>query len=114
MDPRIHQALDLIQAKEFSKARELLEPLAMHDDPDALGLLGHFYFAGDGVERDGPKAVRLYTRAMELGNGTAAHNLATLYTVGAPGVDKDWKLAKDLYRKAKSLGAQYAPDEFYE
>ena len=77
-------------------------------------MLGVMYQIGAGVERDGPKAVELLTRAMEQGDGTSAHNLGTIYAMGLPGVERDPDKSKWHYRKAKEIGAQFAPDAFYE
>jgi hypothetical protein len=53
------------------------------------------------------------TQAVALGDGTAAHNLATLSWHACAGMRADEERGKTLYRQAKSLGAQFAPAEFY-
>lgn len=100
--------------QEYEKSLSILLPLVEKEFPAALGLLGVMYQLGDGVERDLNKAVVLLTKAYELGDGTAAHNLGTIYAMGEDDIEQDFEKSKMYYRKAKELGAQYAPDEFYE
>jgi TPR repeat protein len=103
-----------ISEKEYEKALSLLTPLVEKSVPGALGLLGLMYQLGEGVERDGTKAVELLKRAVELGDGVSAHNLGTIYSMGMPGISQDHQLSRQYYRKAKAMGAQFAADEFYE
>ena len=113
-EAQLIEANDAICDKEFKKALSILEPLVKIEIPGALGLLGVMYQLGEGVPLDGKKAVELLSRAVELGDGTAAHNLGTIYGGGLPGIDQDIEKSQLYYRKAKEMGAQYAPDEFYE
>lgn len=108
------EASEAISSESHERALAILTPLAAQDVPGALGLLGVMYQLGSGVERDGPKAVALLTKAAELGDGTSAHNLGTIYAMGLPGVPQDFQLSRQFYRAAKAMGAQFAPDEFYE
>jgi len=111
---QIEEANQAFSAQEFSRAHEILRPLVERSIPGALGLLGAAYHLGLGVERNGPKAVELLLKAVELGDGVAAHNLGTLYATGLPGIESNAELSKHYYRKAKELGAQFAIDSFYE
>ncbi len=113
-EDQLKEAADALSDKEFEKALGILRPLADQQVPGALGLLGFMYQVGEGVEFDAVKAVQLLTRAAELGDGVAAHNLGTIYVMDLPGVGQDLQLSKYFYRKAKALGAQFAPDAFYE
>ena len=108
------EASDAISNREFEKALCILQPLAEREVAGALGLLGVMYQLGEGVELNALKAVELLTRAMELGDGTSAHNLGTIYGMGLPGVAQDPEKSKHYYRKAKEMGAQFAPDAFYK
>ena len=110
----LKEAQEAYDAGNYGLAAELLGPLCEKDIPEALSLLGVMYQLGDGVERDGEKAVQLLMRAVELGQGVAAHNLGTIYSGGMPGIKADNEKSKFYYRKAKSMGAQFASDEFYE
>ncbi len=108
------KASALISAREYESALTLLMPLVELPVPGALSLLGVMYQLGEGVERNGPKAVELLAHAVELGDGVAAHNLGTIYAMGMPGVPQDYQLSRQFYRKAKTMGAQFANNEFYE
>jgi TPR repeat protein len=113
-EAQLVEAADAISGREYEKALAILEPLVQISIPGALGLLGVMYQLGDGVDRDGPKAVSLLTKAVELGDGVSAHNLGTIYGMGLPGVPQDPVLSRQYYRKAKEMGAQFADDKFYE
>jgi uncharacterized protein len=52
---------------------------ASHGDPTAMGSLGYAYDVGLGVRRNVEHAIRWYRQATELGNTSAASNLATVY-----------------------------------
>lgn len=108
------EASEAISNEDYEIALSLLEPLVKKSVPGALGLLGVMYQLGVGVERNGIKAVELLKRAVELGDGTSAHNLGTIYGMGMPDIPQDHQLSIQYYRKAKDMGAQFAADEFYE
>ena len=63
---------------------------------------------GDGVEQSYEKAVELYTQAAELGNTTAAGNLATIYWNGEEGIPRDRAKALDYARIAAEDGNEHA------
>lgn len=109
----IIEANHALSAEDYDKALALLLPLAEESIPEALSLLGVMYQLGYGVERDGLKAVEILSKAVDLGDGVAAHNLGTIYAVGMPDVPQDMKRSKACYQLAKSMGVQCAPDEFY-
>lgn len=108
------KASEAISNREFEKALGILSPLAEKQIAGALGLLGVMHQLGEGVELNGLKAVELLTKAVELGDGTSAHNLGTIYATGLPGVAQNHEKSRLFYRKAKEMGAQFAPDSFYE
>ena len=108
------EASEAISNREFEKALGILHPLSEKEVAGALGLLGVMYQLGEGVELNGLKAVELLTKAMERGDGTSAHNLGTIYAMGLPGVAQDREKSRFYYQKAKEMGAQSAPDSFYE
>ena len=111
---QLEEAVSAIERKAYDRALSILQPLVDEEVPGAVAMLGFMYQCGEGVELDAPKAVGLLTRAVELGDGTAAHNLGTIYSVGLPGVERDTDKSRRYYRVAKEMGAQFAPDEFYE
>jgi TPR repeat protein len=65
--------------------------------------LGYKYDVGDGVKQDKAQAIKLYTKAGELGNAGAIYNLGLIYSNGE-GVPKDKLKAASLYRRAADLG----------
>ncbi|HEY9826589.1 MAG TPA: hypothetical protein V6D19_14185 [Stenomitos sp.] len=108
------RALAEFNAERYDEALRILLPLLDAEMPAALGLAGSIYQLGLGVHPDGPKAVRLLSRAAELGDGLAAHNLGTLYYVGLPGVDRNPTLSRSWYLKARALGTKFVSDEFHD
>ena len=111
---QVIEANNAFSAEDYVKALSLILPLVEKSVPEALSLLGVMYQLGTGVERDGLKAVELLSKAVDLGDGVAAHNLDTIYGMGMPYVPPDAKRSKACYQLAKSMGFQCAPDEFYE
>jgi len=111
---KLEEASVAFSEENFALALEILEHLVARSVPGALGMLGIAYQLGLGVERNGQKAVELLLKATELGDGTAAHNLGTIYVTGMPGIEANKELSKKFYRKAKEMGAQYTDDAFYE
>jgi uncharacterized protein len=107
---RVHE---LLAADAFQEARTLLEDLVVRGLPEAQGLLGLMCFLGQGGPADEVRAVALLSAAAAAGVGTAAHNLGTLLSVGAPGVPADHERAAEAYARARSLGVQAAPEAFY-
>lgn len=76
----------------YTKAVELLRPLAAKGNAVAQFKLAAMYYSGKGVPRDNKEAVRLYRLSAEQGNAVAQSNLATMYFKGE-GVPKDFVLA---------------------
>jgi TPR repeat protein len=114
MTKRIEEATRLFELGRTQDALAILNFDADVGDPGALALLGYHYFVGESVEVDGPRAERLLALAAALGNGSAAHNLGTLYRIGAPGVPPNKVLATVFYQRARALGCTTAPDAFYD
>ena len=111
---QVIEANDALSNEDYERALSLILPLVEKSVPEALSLLGVMYQLGTGVERDGLRAVELLSKAVDLGDGVAAHNLGTIYGMGMPNVPQDSKRSKAYYQLAKSMGFQCAPDEFYE
>ena len=113
-EQELAEANELLSSEEYERALTILLPLVKTEVPAAIGMYGLMFQLGFGVERNLTKAVELLSKAYELGDGTSAHNLGTIFAMGEDEIEKDFEKSKMYYRKAKELGAQYAPDEFYE
>ena len=98
--------LPLMSVAITQAARMFWQPLADNYDLAALRNIGHLYRLGQGVARDGEKAVRYYTRAAELGFAPAQLNLAVMLYEG-DGIPADAKAARYWAQRAASAG--YAP-----
>ncbi|CUI08192.1 sel1 repeat family protein [Massilia antarctica] len=103
----------LIANRAGERALAALAPLADARVPAALGLLGALHVLGEGVPHSGAAAAPLLGSAKALGDACAAHNLASLYATGAPGVAQDIPRARQLFGDALAMGGQYEPDDFY-
>ncbi len=108
------EASAAISEERYEMALAILLPLVSKEVSGALGLLGVMHQLGFGVERDGQKAVELLTKVTELGDGTAAHNLGTIYAMGMPGVPQNFELSRQFYRTAKAMEAQFTIESFYD
>ncbi|MCE3604943.1 hypothetical protein LXA47_15170 [Massilia sp. P8910] len=95
------------------RAIAALAPLVDAQVPAALGLLGALHVLGEGVAHSGTAAAPLLGSAKALGDACAAHNLASLYATGAPGVAQDIPRARQLFGDALAMGGQYEPDDVY-
>ncbi len=91
---------------DYTAARAFWQPLADNYDLAALRNIGHLYRLGQGVARDGEKAVRYYTRAAELGFAPAQFNLAVMLHEG-DGIPTDTEAAR--YWALRAANAGYAP-----
>ncbi len=108
------EAAEAFASEKYNMALSLIEPLVKNENASAIGMLGLAYQQGFGVETNGNKAIELLERAVAMGDGTAAHNLGTIYITGMPGIERNPEKAKELYRLAKEYGAQFADDSWYE
>ncbi len=110
-EDEIKKAIDIVSQafsdKDYGTALTLLKPLADAGIGEALGMLGLAYKAGAGVESDGIKAVELLQKAVELGDGLAAHNLALLYQFGMSNVEQNSEASQRYYKLAQKMGAKH-------
>lgn len=108
--PEMERALLEFERKNYGAALRLLTPLAEAGNPEAECNLATLYQCGLGVQMDAQKAVSLYRKVAEQNirercvSGIAYNNLATLYAIGAPGVERDRELAKKYRQLARELG----------
>ena len=77
-----------------------------NDVPEAIKQLGDIYLDGElGLPKSAKKAVKLYKRAVELGDVEAMHNLALIYDQGRyDGIKQDPQKAMQLFRMAADRG----------
>ncbi|UOD27801.1 sel1 repeat family protein [Massilia violaceinigra] len=109
----LNGAIHLIIQPATDAALAVLAPLVAANSPAALGVLGALHYLGEGVAHSGLDAATLLEKAKALGDACAAHNLASLYATGAPGVAKDIAHARQLFGEARAMGGQYERDDFY-
>lgn len=78
----IEEARDLMEAGEFTQAKELLWPAARSGNADAEELIGVMYAMGLGVERDDQRAFEWYLRSSLKGHPGAQSGIGWYYEVG--------------------------------
>mmetsp|Transcript_21176 Transcript_21176/g.70016 ORF Transcript_21176/g.70016 Transcript_21176/m.70016 type:complete len:218 (+) Transcript_21176:3-656(+) len=76
---------------------------AKNEVPEAVGLLGSCYRQGTHVTKSEKKAVKLYKRAVELGDSVSMLNLGAMYERG-DGVKLDRQKSTQLYRLGADRG----------
>jgi hypothetical protein len=107
----------------YVKAKEIWEPLVSAGDCDAEFRLGLLYFGGQGVDRDVPRAISLWTSAANRGQPRAQYSLADVYfhneegtmfvcRVGCDNVPKDLTSAYKWYLLAEK-SVSYDNDKKY-
>lgn len=111
-DLSIAQAL--IESGNYSEAVSIMEPLCESGVVDAINMLGNIYQLTARNEAEGKKAVALLSQAAGMGSGLAAHNLATVFATGLPGVPVNLEESRLCLRQAKNLGVELLPKNFYE
>lgn len=93
------------EAGDLSKVKEVLEPLALQDDREAQTALGTLLSLTNdqAVFLEGVEWLR---RAADSGYGHAAHNLATCFMMGGPGLEPNRERARSYieqdHRRVKS------------
>lgn len=103
-----------IADKDYVQAFEIFLSLAELGVSEAQAELGVMYQTGMGVETDFVKAEYWLLEAARKGRADAAHNLGTLYIIGSPNHPPNRRKAITWYLRGRDLGANIAPDEWYE
>lgn len=100
----------MVKAQEITPTPELsrdsivaVVEAAEASDPEALNILGSWYYTGTGLEKDYSVAARLWAKAAQLGNIAATGNLGMCYQMGH-GVEADSVRAMGLYTKSLRMG----------
>ncbi len=78
----VEAARDLMEAGQFSQARDELWPAARSGNADAEELIGVMYAMGLGVERDDQRAFEWYLRSAMKGHPGAQSGVGWYYEVG--------------------------------
>ena len=92
---------------DYTRAAQLLRPLAEQGDALAQYNLGVLYRKGRGVPQDDVQARQWYEKAAVQGQAKAQYNLGTLYFNGE-GVPKDYQQALRWFRLAADQGEAVA------
>ena len=104
------RAIEEFDKRNYSAAVALLGPLVETGNPRAVCYLAHMYHLGLGVNVDGEKATELYQRVAEQNiqesrlSALACNNLATIYFVGLPGIERDVEKGQQYLARARELG----------
>lgn len=78
---------------------------AKASDPEALNIMGTWYYLGQNLEQDYTLAARMWAKAASMGNVEAIGNLGVCYQYGR-GVEADSVKAMGLYTKSLRMGNQ--------
>jgi uncharacterized protein len=92
---------------DYTRARELLTPLAEQGNVVAQAKLGIIYSRAEGVPRDYAVALRWLARAAEQGEPEAQFELGVMYRDGL-GTRTDGKLAMQWFQRAAERGVPHA------
>ena len=102
----LQEALDLLNAKKYEKARQKFTALAEHGSVDAYIYLGWIYQSGSGVEINLNQAMKYYELAYRGGAIPAGHYLGTLHrSMG------DYAQALLCFEDSANLG--YLPSNYW-
>ncbi|MDA0229485.1 MAG: tetratricopeptide repeat-containing serine protease family protein [Proteobacteria bacterium] len=100
---------------DYAAALAEITPLAESGEPNAQRLLGVMYRQGQGVAKNGERALHWTQQAVAQGDAAAQFNLANIYEAGDI-VAKNFALAAKYYYAAAHAGiplAQYRLGAFY-
>ena len=103
-------------AKDPETGVKYCEKAALQDDPEAIAVLGYYYFDGKLIPQDYPKAIESFNRACEKVSESAAYMLGYCYREGL-GVETNVVKSFEYFKLAderKSLPGAYALGVAYE
>jgi TPR repeat protein len=103
----LDDALAAYRSGDYTKAVELLRPLADKGDASAQYRLALMYTEGKGVTRDDKAALTWFQRAAEQGDAAAQYETGVSYATGAGAPRNDGEAAKWFHRAANQ-GMPYA------
>lgn len=99
----LEQGLLAFRDADYSRAFELLGPLAEQGDSEAQCIIGNMYQLGLGVERSIAEAIIWYSKSAAQGYGVAFNNLAGIYVERG-----DLETARRWYQQAEEQGFSHA------
>jgi TPR repeat protein len=97
------EGVALYKEGEFTKALNVLRPLAEAGHAESQDYLGGMYADGEGIVKDEKQAFEWYRKAADQGFSGAQHNLGVMYASGR-GVQQDSVKAFVWFRKAAEQG----------
>ena len=89
--------------QNIKEALKWLTKSAEQGHPNALFVLGFYYYGGLGVTKDRKETIKLWTKAAEQGFALAQSSLGNRYALG-DGVTQDYMEAVKWYKKAAEQG----------
>jgi hypothetical protein len=98
---------NLLMNGNDAEAVALIQPLLEEGDGTAIGMMGALHYLGRGVEHNGHMAETRFKEAIGLGDLSALHNLAKLYSTGAPGLSPDTQQGQEWHHVACHAGAVF-------
>ncbi len=96
--------LDSFWSGNYTTALKLLKPLAQQGNAEAQCVIATMYHLGLGVDRNGPEAVKWYTKSAQQGYPVASNNLAGIYLIGDCGIPVDPQEAARWLELCKEQG----------
>ncbi len=103
----LETGLEAYAEQDYEAAYRAFLPLAKDGDPELQNLVGYMLYYGKGVAAAAARAHYWFHEAAEQGQFEAQLNLGVLHTVGAEGVEQD-------YREAESWFNGLPPQQFLD
>ncbi len=103
-DEELKQGLLAYTYKDYNKAFELLEPLAMQENAYAQSILGRMYSNGEGITENDKEAVKWLRKSAEQGLAESQTRLGWMYAFGRGGSQQGKNEAMELFSKAAKQG----------
>lgn len=97
----------------YRAAFDRFEELAQHGDADAMSLLGQCHLYGWGTQHNLDEALRLLTKAFDLGCAFAGNEIFSIYS-SPHGAHHDPQKARYYYAETRRRGCLVVRDPSYE
>lgn len=99
-----NKLLQLLNNNKWDLAKKLLLEEQKRGNPDALAILGEFYYEGFGFDKDILKAKELFESAFQAGSARGAYLLGRLYDFGSELFGEEQDKAQYYYETAEKMG----------